>query len=77
MFGKVNLNPKNKRLIFLNIGALCVFSSNTNSSWKEYIFVWINRVKIIDYDRSTVREASKPKQGIRDSPNLDISLHVH
>ncbi len=39
--------------------------------------MWINRVKIIDYDRSTVREASKPKQGIRDSPNLNISLHVH
>ncbi len=47
MFGKIDLNPKNKRFAFSlrNICVLCGFTNNTNSNLKKYIFVQINSTK--------------------------------
>ncbi len=47
MFGKIDLDPKNKRFVFspCNICVLCGFINNTNSSLKKYIFCKINQAK--------------------------------
>ncbi len=47
MFGKIDLDLKNKRFAFStrDIRVLCGFTNNINSSSKKYIFVWINHVE--------------------------------
>ncbi len=48
MFGKIDLDPKNKRFTSSprNICVLCGFTNNTNSSLKKHIFVRINWKKL-------------------------------